>query len=228
MRHSWLLLRYGLSSRPCAAASVRFGRGGSTTARHSRALAAQTAAGTSRAAPTPWSRATGGMVSAATATPRGTDICLMPMASPRRCGGNQPTTTRPLALFALAADIPPINSRAASAGMDVLTTAARLAAAVSPSPITRTRRSPMRSTSTPHAMRVSMMPTVGIATTNPAVASPSPRSSCRAGMRNAAPLMKTAPAVCASIPSTSMNHRRVSPILDSCFVALIPASRLTM
>ena len=42
--------------------------------------------------------------------------------------------TRPLALFALAAAIPPINSRTASTGMEVLTTAARLAAAVSPSP----------------------------------------------------------------------------------------------
>jgi hypothetical protein len=41
-------------------------------------------------------------VSAAVATPSGWDIWRMPIASPRRCTGNQPITTRPLAAFVLA------------------------------------------------------------------------------------------------------------------------------
>ena len=221
MRHSCLLPRYGLSSRPCSAASMRFGRGGSTTARHISAAIAHTAAGTSNAAPTPWSRAMGGMVRAAMATPRGTDICLIPMANPRRCGGNQPTTTRPLALFALAAAIPPSRSRIASRGMEEVNTAATAASAVRPSPTASTSLSPIRSTSTPQAIRVNMMPTVGMATTSPAAGRLRPRSSCKAGMRNAAPLMNTAPAVCASMPRASMNHRLNSPMSDSCAVASI-------
>ena len=48
----------------------------------------------------------GGTVTAATLVPRGCDICLMPMARPRRWRGNHPMTTRPLAEFTEAAAAP--------------------------------------------------------------------------------------------------------------------------
>ena len=43
----------------------------------------------------------------------------MPIANPRFSGGNQPTTSRPLAVLLLAADIPPRNNRTPSDRADM-------------------------------------------------------------------------------------------------------------
>jgi len=64
----------------------------------------------------------------------GCAVCRIPMASPRCCGGNQPTTRRPLAELLLAAAIPPRNSTAATATREPAAVAAKAAAAVSADP----------------------------------------------------------------------------------------------
>ncbi|SLI12286.1 Uncharacterised protein [Mycobacteroides abscessus subsp. abscessus] len=70
----------------------------------------------------------------------------MPIASPRRCGGNQPTITRPLAPLVLAAPTPPTNNSAPKAKSCVVTAAAAPATNITRGPATSTLRSPMRST----------------------------------------------------------------------------------
>ena len=80
--------------------------------------AAQAAARTAVSAPAsssgaqmPSPLASGGTASAATATPSGCEICLMPIARPRRERGNQPITTRPDAALVLAAAAPPSTNK---------------------------------------------------------------------------------------------------------------------
>ena len=81
-------------------------------------------------------------VSAAQAMPSGSDICRMPMARPRRSGGNHPTTTRPLAAFAEAAAVPPSSRKTAVAVSDPARAAPTPAAAVVAMPAASTLRSP--------------------------------------------------------------------------------------
>ena len=94
-----------------------------------------------------------GTATAAIATPSGCHICRMPIANPRRSGGNQPITTRPLAALVEAAAIP-VRTRKSRAGGacprargTTVEAGARhggtgAAAAVSSSPPASTQRSP--------------------------------------------------------------------------------------
>ncbi|SIJ71475.1 Uncharacterised protein [Mycobacteroides abscessus subsp. abscessus] len=118
------------------------------------------------------------------------------MTVPRWWGGNHPTTTRPLAELQAAAAAPPSSRNAPVTVSDGDSAAANAATAVSARPLTNAMRSPNLSMSAPQAMSVKTMPKLGMADSSPALARSSPRSACRAGMRNATPLMKTfAPAV---------------------------------
>ena len=113
MRHSTADPRYGLA-RSCSVASARGGRGGSFTATaHTTAETAHTTAGNNSAAETPWLSARRGITNAPNPTPNGWAVCRMPITSPRCCGGNQPTTSRPLAELLLAAAIPPEQQKRA-------------------------------------------------------------------------------------------------------------------
>ncbi len=130
------------------------------------------------------------------------------MAKPRRCGGNQPMTTRPLAALVLAAAIPPSNRNPPMTTYALERAAPAAATAVISSPLTSTRRSPIRSTRAPQAMRVRTNPSVGIATSTPALARLRWRPSCSTGMRNAAPLAYSALAPCAAMLTASITQRR--------------------
>ena len=111
MRHSTDEPRYGLA-RSCSVASARGGRGGSFTATaHTTADTAHTTAGNNSATETPWLSARRGITKAPKPTPNGWAVCRMPITRPRWCGGNQPTTNRPLAELLLAAAIPPSNKK---------------------------------------------------------------------------------------------------------------------
>ena len=89
-------------------------RGSTTTNATATAATATRAVGSQMAAGTPCRSATTEMPIAATPTPTGCAICRTPIASPRRCGGNQPTTTRPLAALVQAAAAPAKPSATAS------------------------------------------------------------------------------------------------------------------
>ena len=68
------------------------------------------------------------------------------MTNPRCSGGNQPTTSRPLAELLLAAAIPPSRRNAPIANRESTEAAANAAAAISTEPRVSTMRSPIRST----------------------------------------------------------------------------------
>ena len=94
----------------------------------------------------PWLCASRGITNAPNPTPSGCAVWRMPIARPRRSGGNQPTTSRPLAELLLAAAIPPSNKNAPVSTRDSDAAAANAAAAVNADPRARTTRSPSRST----------------------------------------------------------------------------------
>ena len=98
----------------------------------------------STARPTTLARsATTAIVAAATATPSGWAIWRMPIASPRRWAGNQPTTMRPLADPVQAANMP-TTKRTTTSGTVPSTVVARAPrSVVPPRPASRTARSPM-------------------------------------------------------------------------------------
>jgi hypothetical protein len=50
-----------------------------------------------------------GTTNAASPMPSGSAVCRIPIAVPRPCGGNHPTTSRPLAELVLAAPTPATN-----------------------------------------------------------------------------------------------------------------------
>lgn len=141
----------------------------------------------------------------------------MPIARPRRSAGNQPTTRRPLAELLLAAAIPPRNSKTAvntseSGPLPALAAAASAATAVRAEPTHSTKRSPARSTTYPQGISVGTMPNFGIAEISPAWARSRPKSVCRAGIRNATPLMKTLENRVAKRPMASIDQRRTAPM----------------
>ena len=86
------------------------------------------------------------MTNAPTATPSGWAVWRMPITSPRCCGGNHPTTSRPLAELLLAAAIPPRNRKTPTRISECDEAAASAAAAVNAEPTDSTKRSPTRST----------------------------------------------------------------------------------
>ena len=106
------------------------------------ARTAITAPAIRRGAAIPACPASGGTMRAAAATPRGVDICLMPIARPRRERGNQPITTRPEAALVLAAAAPPSSSRMPIAVYPRAAAAAKAKTAVSARPPAITHRSP--------------------------------------------------------------------------------------
>lgn len=117
----------------------------------------------------PPAAAMGGTVRAASAVPRGWDICRMPIASPRRCRGNQPMTTRPLAEFTEAAAAPEAAMATVSRiGEPATATAAAEASAVRPRPSDIASLSPNRSAKAPQAMSVRRSPKLGATATVPA------------------------------------------------------------
>ena len=123
------------------------------------------------AAETPNRSATTATPIAAIPTPIGWAIWRTPIASPRRCGGNQPTTTRPLAALVQAEAAPAKPSATASSATLCVKAPAAPASVVPASPVSSAKRSPRRSTTSPHSTRVSITPTVGAAATSPASAS---------------------------------------------------------
>ncbi|KHJ72609.1 hypothetical protein QR64_10070 [Rhodococcus sp. Chr-9] len=164
----------------------------------------------------PWSPARVGMTSAPAATPSGTDICRMPIARPRWCGGNHPTTTRPLAELALTAPAPAhISNRPSSAAevvrdrsSEVVALASPIETAAIPSPAASARRSPNRSAIAPHTTSVNTPPRIGAPARVPAWARVKPPSWFRVGMRKATPLMTVAWEAWARTPRARISHRR--------------------
>jgi hypothetical protein len=135
------------------------------------------------------------------------------MTRPRWSGGNQPTTSRPLAELLLAAAMPPRSRRAPTTTSECDEAAANAAAAVSAEPTASTIRSPTRSTTYPQAMRVTTMPKLGSDDIRPASARSSPSSACKVGIRKATPLMKTLAHRVAVNAIASMDHRRTVPMV---------------
>ena len=151
---------------------LRSGRGGSsTTSATATPATARSTVGSQIAAETPNRSATTAMPIAAIPTPTGCAIWRTPMASPRRCGGNQPTTTRPLAALVHAEAAPANPSATASSGTLCVSAPAAPASVAPVSPVSSAKRSPRRSTTSPHSTSVSITPMVGAAATSPASAS---------------------------------------------------------
>src|SRR5574340_952326 len=113
MRHSTVDPWYGLANSWSEAAD-RGARGGSTTPiAQATAASVQIIAGNISARDRPCS-ASSGITAAPNAIPNGCAVWRTPITSPRWCGGNQPVTSRPLAVLALAAAMPPRNRNAAT------------------------------------------------------------------------------------------------------------------
>ena len=85
----------------------------------------------------------------------------MPIAEPRRSGGNQPTTTRPLAELVQAPPMPPRSRKIPIHTYEVLMAAAVEAAVRRARPIVIEVRSPMRSTICATAARPALPPLEG-------------------------------------------------------------------
>lgn len=162
------------------------------------------------------------MTKAPSPTPNGVAVWRIPMARPRCSGGNQPTTTRPLAELLLAAAIPPRSRNAPTANSESTEAAPKANAAVSAEPTVSTIRSPTRSTSQPQAIRVSTSPKLGMAASSPAAARSTPCSLRSVGMRKAAPLMNTLAHVVAVSAITSIDHRRAVPMDAVPMTAIVP------
>ena len=180
-----------------------------TTAKTVTSAVREAAAGTHRAVPSPHRWAMLAMVIAPTATPKGWAICLIPMASPLRCAGNQPITTRPLAALVLAPKAPMANRDTPSAVGESANEAAVLAAAVPNTPIKSTRRSPHRSTSRPHGINMTSTPAMARAAMEAASVRLSPRSRFIAGIKKAGPLIATDELAWAQVLTPRMVQRRV-------------------
>ena len=134
------------------------------------------------------------IVAAAMPMPSGVEVCRIPMASPRRCGGNHPITTRPLAALVLVEAAPARKrARPRRTGPPALA-AATPRTAVATSPASRVSRSPRRSQSRPHATRVQAPPATGAAATRPASARLRSSRSTSDGIRKAGPVFMTADA----------------------------------
>ena len=146
-------------------------------------------------------------MNAASPMPSGSAVWRIPIAVPRRWGGNQPTTSRPLAELVLAAPIPASSQKAPRATYDVLRAAPSPPTVTIARPIVSDRRSPIRSTTAPQATSESVVATSGVEARRPACTRVSPRSRCRYGMRKMGALDSSVPAICASIPTASIVHR---------------------
>ena len=148
---------------------------------------------------------------AATAAPSGCDIWRMPIARPRRSAGNQPTTTRPLAAFADAEAAPARRRNTASHVSEGASAAPAVARAANAAPSASTRRSPVRSTTQPHATSVHAVPIPDIATIVPASGNDAPSRVCSVGRRNADPATRADAAPATSTVTARIAHRRASP-----------------
>ena len=147
---------------PGGSAAARAGAGSRASSPIRSATTRQASAGTARAAPTPWRWASGGITSAAAATPSGWPICRTPMATPRWCAPNQPITSRPLAALT-EAPAAPMRANTTAPGCRFACrggSRARLPP-VSRRPMASTARSPNRSARAPQRIRVRTSPTDG-------------------------------------------------------------------
>ena len=153
--------------------------------------------------------ASSGITKAANAIPNGCAVWRIPIATPRCSGGNQPVTSRPLAVMVLAAAMPPSNRSTPAASMELTEAAANDAAAVSAKPTVSTIRSPIRSSRYPQANRVAAMPRLGMAVHRAPSASPIWRSAFNAGIRKTTPLMKTVAHNVAVSDTVSIDQRLV-------------------
>ena len=145
-------------------------------------------------------------------------ICRMPIASPRRRGGNQPTTTRPLAASVLAAasagrgrGAQREQRRPPGAG-----TAASAADAVAPTgrPAGRSR-SPRRSVTTAPGTSAHITPTIGAAATTPASASDRPSCSTQRRDQERRAVHHHRGRGLRRVPAASIAQRRVVPTCRS-------------
>src|SRR6218665_2373961 len=168
------LRRYGFIAVAADVTTTAFCGGVRSPTAHTTANTPTMPAATTSGEPPPPGAASGGTTSAATATPSGTDICLIPIANPRRFRGNQPTTTRPLAAFADAAAAPVNTSTHPSGSRSTVLAETSAKTAASARPIDMTQRSPHRSAAAPHATSVRTIPNEGAAASRPA--HPAPRS----------------------------------------------------
>ena len=186
-----------------------------TTTRAATAETAAIARGSANAAPRPYDCASSGMVMAATADPAGCDIWRTPMASPRRCAGNQLTTSRPLAELPEAVKAPVTSSNTASNTNDSTNSAAVRVTAAPTDPATRTTFSPARSTSQPHAINAAAMPTSGIATRIPPCERDSPMTLVRWGSRKPTPITNADPDAATNVATASTSQCRAVTVVDS-------------
>ena len=179
-----------------------------TTTKAATAETTAIARGTENAADRPYACASSGIVMAATAAPTGCDICRIPMASPRRCGGNHPTTSRPLAEFPEAVAAPASSRNTAMAANESVNRIAVSARAADTDPETRTSFSLVRSTSQPHAMSAEAMPTDGIATRTPACVSDIPITVFMWGSRKPTPTTNADPDAATNVATASTSQCR--------------------
>ncbi|BBY07819.1 hypothetical protein MNVI_31370 [Mycobacterium noviomagense] len=145
IRHSTFDPRYGLASSSVVAVARGFRGGSRTPSAHAIPDNMQITAANVIAAAKPCS-ASSGITAAPNAIPKGWAVCRTPIATPRRSGGNQPVTSRPVAELAPAAAMPPRNRKAPISTSEWVDAAAKAASAVSPEPNLSTMRSPARST----------------------------------------------------------------------------------
>ena len=107
-------------------------------------------------------------------------------------GGNQPTTTRPLATLLLAAASPARPRPSASGTTDAGQRGQVPKSAAPTSPTSSTSRSPRRSVTTPHGTRASITPGHRRRGHQPGLGQAQPLRVVQAGMRNAGPCTITA------------------------------------
>ena len=114
MRTSPSRRRYGFT--PPGVELSRGSRAGSTIATaHRTAVRATISPTATSIVVSPRDETSVGVSTAPMPMPRGRAVCRMPIAVPRRWGPNQPTTSRPLEEFGLAAPTPTTNHQAPSA-----------------------------------------------------------------------------------------------------------------
>src|SRR5690606_14340477 len=166
----------------------------------------------------PWVSTQAGTTRAATPTPNGSPVCRIPIATPRRCAGNHPTTRRPLAEFELAAATPQSAKPRPRASVDparapITVTAAPATRTVSP--VRRLMRSPSLSTRAPQATSVASVPMVGAAASVAPATRGQPSARWRWGMSSRGVLTTAVAVTWATMAATSISHGFARPAVLS-------------
>src|SRR5690606_28592472 len=166
----------------------------------------------------PWVSTQAGTTRAATPTPNGSPVCRIPIATPRRCAGNHPTTRRPLAEFELAAATPQSAKPRPRASVDparapITVTAAPATRTVSP--VRRLMRSPSLSTRAPQATSVASVPMVGAAASVAPATRGQPSARWRWGMSSRGVLTTAVAVTWATMAARSICHGFARPAVLS-------------